>query len=198
MFADTAADREVAGCLMALVFLALYAALFGGVGAMIGSWRGNAIIGFLSGVLLGPIGWLAMALSDYRPRCPQCRGRCDAKAVRCMHCGVIFREVLPAPKPPMPKPASVQQPPPRPRCPCCRNPVDPAWAVCPICATPLKAPAIAPPRPPEMRSPAVPPACPGPAKKPLWKGPPPADFDSIVDAEVKDAKAWSQTRPDLR
>ena len=65
------------------------AAVGGGVGAIIGRGKGRVLDGVLFGVVLGPIGWLIIALGQTRHArvCPDCRGGVPARAVRCRHCG---------------------------------------------------------------------------------------------------------------
>ena len=70
--------------------LPLFAAMlfFGVLGAAIGAYRKRAMLGFLLGAALGPVGALiALFVRDRRPRCPHCRGPLpDAAAALCMHC----------------------------------------------------------------------------------------------------------------
>lgn len=62
------------------------------VGALIGRSRGRPIDGLGWGILLGPLGWLIVALlSDKRPKCPYCRGAVELSASRCRHCGGELR-----------------------------------------------------------------------------------------------------------
>jgi hypothetical protein len=58
------------------------------IGALIGKYKGRADSGVLWSALLGPIGWIVVALmEDLRPKCPHCRGVIPAGARKCMHCG---------------------------------------------------------------------------------------------------------------
>lgn len=63
-------------------------AIFGVVGAWIGERRGGrGGMGCLAGILLGPIGWLIMAVTgpDKLP-CPHCRERIHEAATVCPKC----------------------------------------------------------------------------------------------------------------
>lgn len=57
------------------------------VGAVIGSSKGEAGMGFIAGLLLGPFGVLfaAMSSGDREP-CPHCKERIKKKASVCPHC----------------------------------------------------------------------------------------------------------------
>ncbi len=49
--------------------------------------RGNAVIGFIVGLLLGPLGILVVLfISDRRPRCMHCKQLVEADDVICPHC----------------------------------------------------------------------------------------------------------------
>src|SRR5437773_11768956 len=57
------------------------------VGQLIARTRG-AREGFTISVLLGPLGWLLVALRpDTRTKCSQCFGVVPQFATKCMHCG---------------------------------------------------------------------------------------------------------------
>jgi hypothetical protein len=61
------------------------------VGFGLGKFRARELAGAVLGAAFGPLGWLfTLALSDRRPRCPQCRGVVLAGATRCRHCGSAF------------------------------------------------------------------------------------------------------------
>ena len=73
------------------------------VGALCGKYKGQPFLGFIIGLLLGPIGWLIILLSgDVRPKCEACREVIDPKATVCPHCrsAVMKKE-----KPPVQLPA---------------------------------------------------------------------------------------------
>jgi hypothetical protein len=58
------------------------------VGALIGRCRGRIVDGLGWGIILGPIGWLIVALlSDKRQKCSLCGGVINPGASRCCHCG---------------------------------------------------------------------------------------------------------------
>jgi hypothetical protein len=68
-----------------LIVAAIIGAL---VGALIGKYKGRSGEGALLGLILGPIGWLAVALGpDERPKCPHCGGDIVAGFEKCKHCG---------------------------------------------------------------------------------------------------------------
>ena len=62
--------------------------IFGAIGAAIGGHKGRQEAGFLWGALLGPLGWLVIAVGpDLRPKCDKCGGVVVAGASRCKNCG---------------------------------------------------------------------------------------------------------------
>jgi hypothetical protein len=67
--------------------------LIGGlVGALIGRSRGRLVDGLGWGIILGPIGWLIVALlNDKRPKCSLCGGVINLGVSRCCHCGGEIR-----------------------------------------------------------------------------------------------------------
>ena len=59
------------------------------VGMLIGNRRGQAALGGILGVLLGPIGLLiimSIVTSDPPRYCPYCKGKIDREATACRHC----------------------------------------------------------------------------------------------------------------
>lgn len=58
------------------------------IGALIGQRKGRVGAGLLFGWLLGPLGWLVVALGpNLKRKCPYCRGVIAEGAVKCKHCG---------------------------------------------------------------------------------------------------------------
>lgn len=77
-----------------MIFVLLAAGvIFGIIGALAASTKGNASAGFLFGFLLGPLGIVIAMLIPASAqaaafRCPYCRGALpDGKVTRCSHCG---------------------------------------------------------------------------------------------------------------
>lgn len=63
----------------------------GAIGALVGWTKGRAGPGLVWGLVLGPIGWLVVALQPGRlPLCPECGRPNRARAKRCRNCGVDF------------------------------------------------------------------------------------------------------------
>jgi ribosomal protein L40E len=64
------------------------------IGAIIGTSNGRSAEGFLWGILLGPIGWIIVAVSPkaYGRKCPYCLAGIPREAVKCRHCGSNLRE----------------------------------------------------------------------------------------------------------
>ena len=70
------------------IILLIAAALFGIIGAMISSRKGEWGTGFLLGFLLGPIGvLLALFMRGNRKECCHCRALIHKLATVCSHCG---------------------------------------------------------------------------------------------------------------
>lgn len=58
-------------------------------GALVGWIKGRTLAGVVWAALLGPIGWIIVALSPSRlPPCPECGKGNPVNARRCRHCGV--------------------------------------------------------------------------------------------------------------
>lgn len=58
------------------------------IGALVGQRKGRVGAGVAFGALVGPLGWLLVALGpDRRPKCAECGGVVAAGARKCMHCG---------------------------------------------------------------------------------------------------------------
>lgn len=67
--------------------------VMGLVGFLLGKAKGKEALGFLLGVLLGPIGWIVILCADGSAhKCPYCQGNLpSATAKRCMHCGSALK-----------------------------------------------------------------------------------------------------------
>jgi len=91
-----------------LGILGFSAVLGGGVGFAIGRTRNRESLGLLLGLLLGPLGWLIIAVmpadkpeSEYPLiKCPACLGEIPAIASKCRHCGTALFEEKESPAPP--------------------------------------------------------------------------------------------------
>lgn len=69
---------------------------FGAIGVLIGQRKGRPLAGMVWGMLLGPFGWLLMALLPHsgaakRRACPHCGGVVALEQTRCNHCGNAIR-----------------------------------------------------------------------------------------------------------
>jgi len=61
--------------------------LFGFISAIVGAKKGEGCLGFIFGVLLGPIGLLiVIASSGNRKICPYCKSKVHKDALVCPHC----------------------------------------------------------------------------------------------------------------
>lgn len=85
------------------IALVLYVMVFGLVGWVVGERKGRPEAGFIFGALLGPIGWLIVALGpDVKiaqaamrmRKCPSCAELVQPDAKVCKHCG---RDIEPTP-----------------------------------------------------------------------------------------------------
>lgn len=66
------------------------------VGAAIGQAKGRVGAGLFFGLLLGPIGWLIIAVGPSNKRkCPDCLGTVPDAATKCMHCGAALAREAP-------------------------------------------------------------------------------------------------------
>lgn len=85
--------------LVTLFLFLIATSLTGGIGYLIGQTKGRAEVGLFFGLLLGPLGWLAvLAGPDLRSKCPECYGPIPADALICMHCRHDLVEQRPAPR----------------------------------------------------------------------------------------------------
>lgn len=68
------------------------------IGGFIGSAKNQASTGVWLGLLLGPLGWIIVAVlpAVSAAQCPHCHGGVDGVAAVCCHCG---RDIRPAVKP---------------------------------------------------------------------------------------------------
>lgn len=58
------------------------------VAAYVGSFKGQALIGFVLGLFLGPLGIFTISITKgNRLDCPWCFRWVDARATACPHCG---------------------------------------------------------------------------------------------------------------
>lgn len=60
------------------------------VGAIIGASKDSSGIGFILGLLLGPLGVLAAFAVDGRAKCVHCHGRLNGKPEICQHCNATL------------------------------------------------------------------------------------------------------------
>ena len=74
--------------IMTAIGFLFWAAISTLIGALIGKRRGRPISGVVWGFLLGPLGWIIVALlKDLRPKCPLCGAAFVPGSLRCCHCG---------------------------------------------------------------------------------------------------------------
>ena len=60
----------------------------GVIGLLIGKKKYRPFAGFMWGILLGPIGWLVVALGpNMGPKCSECGGLVVPGSTRCKNCG---------------------------------------------------------------------------------------------------------------
>jgi len=65
------------------------------IGALIGQSKGRAIYGAFWAALLGPIGWLIVALgANVKPKCNECGGVVMLGARRCKNCGSLIDRLI--------------------------------------------------------------------------------------------------------
>lgn len=87
------------GCLSALLDPWLWLWVSGltllctAVGALVGWWKGRTLAGLVWGTVLGPIGWIVVALARPEPHaCPRCANTHREFARACRHCGAPLRK----------------------------------------------------------------------------------------------------------
>ena len=121
-----------------MVWIFVWLVVGGLVGAVIGSAKGNGGNGFALGCLLGPIGWIIVALLDYPRKCPDCQCGVPEGAAVCKGCG---RELPRQSKqePSLPGPSSDSE---RKKCPFCAELILREAIKCRYCGSPLPAATI--------------------------------------------------------
>ena len=84
--------KEGFGGIGILILYGLMMSLFSVlVGALIGKHKGRIASGFVWSLLLGPLGWLIVALmKDLRPKCSECGGVVVSGARKCKNCGATL------------------------------------------------------------------------------------------------------------
>lgn len=92
------ARRVLEGCMTALLdpvlwlWVALLTLACCGIGALIGWWKGRTVYGLVWATVLGPIGWIVIALAQpERHACPRCNGSIREFAAICRRCGATLR-----------------------------------------------------------------------------------------------------------
>lgn len=69
-----------------------YFVIFGAIGMLIGQRKGRTLAGLIWSMLLGPFGWLVVALGPNiaggkSTACPLCGGVLPISQAKCNHCG---------------------------------------------------------------------------------------------------------------
>ena len=68
------------------VFIYLGSALV--IGTLVGQAKGRAVAGMIWGLVLGPLGWVLVALGpNLKPKCSHCKGVIIPGATKCKNCG---------------------------------------------------------------------------------------------------------------
>lgn len=74
-----------------LIWVLIYFVLFGAIGMLIGQRKGRVIAGLIWAMLLGPFGWLLVALGPNMGQgksanCPLCGKTVPVNQPECLHC----------------------------------------------------------------------------------------------------------------
>lgn len=74
------------------IFILVYFVLFGAIGMAIGQRKGRTLAGLVWAMILGPLGWLVVALGPNlggpkTDKCPHCAGIVPVGQPKCNHCG---------------------------------------------------------------------------------------------------------------
>jgi uncharacterized membrane protein YeaQ/YmgE (transglycosylase-associated protein family) len=112
------------------------------VGGFIGSFKNRTSTGVVLGLLLGPLGWIIVAIlpAVAAAQCPHCHGGVDGVAAVCCHCGRDIPQVFPPDRwnrrGPKPEPVGYSKP-------------DPAWLALAVAQQKAAQPPPPPPQEPE-------------------------------------------------
>ena len=69
-----------------MIYLLLWL-VCGSIAAAIAQKKGEGVLGFVVGLIFGPIGIIAAIFSKGKLKeCPYCKERINKKAIRCPHC----------------------------------------------------------------------------------------------------------------
>jgi hypothetical protein len=146
MVLAAAADGSAAGGVV--IFLLLWAAVGGGVGALIGKSKGLGGTGFALGLFLGFIGWIIVAVME--PSQEERTRRQHETAIGLVAAGnVISQAQHTSFQPPTPA-AGAAEPSGRP-CPWCAELIKPAAIVCRFCGREVEQWTPPPPPPPKQQ-----------------------------------------------
>lgn len=78
-----------------------YLVVAAAIGAAVGATKGRPVAGAVFGLLIGPFGWLLIAIGpNEKPACPFCKGTIIEGAVKCKNCGSDLVATQSASEPP--------------------------------------------------------------------------------------------------